>query len=104
MLNVTGNVAFPELSSGVGPPRTVAPSFSVTLPSVTLLGFMPSVRVTVAVNVTAAPTVDGLGFDVRAVDVPIFTVSCWIAEVSPVDAAVIVGVPSFVSLYKKLAV
>ena len=101
MLNVTVNVAFPELSSSVGPPRTLAPSFSVTLPSVTLLGFMPSVRVTVAVNVTCCPIVEGFGVAASDVFVPTLTVTVWVAALAEVNSevdAVIVGLPAEVSL------
>jgi len=45
-------------------PREVAPSLNVTVPVGT-----PAAEVTVELSVTACPTVEGLGVEVRLVDV-----------------------------------
>src|SRR5437899_7640688 len=66
-------------------PSTVAPSLNVTVPVGT-----PAADVTVELSVTAWPTVEGLGVDVRLVDVavaPGFTVCVTAAEVLPAKAA-----------------
>ena len=59
------SVACPLASSATAAPRLVAPSVNATVPVVT--GVAP--LVTVAVNVTLSPKIDGFSDDVSAVDV-----------------------------------
>jgi len=72
------NVALPLLSVPV--PRVEEPSLKVTVP----VG-VPPLEVTVAVNVTEAPYVDGFREEATAVElVALFTVSVSAGEVLPV--------------------
>ena len=59
------SVAWPLASSATAPPRLVAPSVNATVPVVT--GVAP--LVTVAVNVTLCPKIDGFSAETSAVDV-----------------------------------
>jgi len=67
-------------------PRVVAPSLNVTVPVGT-----PAPEVTVELSVTACPTVEGFGVEVRLVDVAAaagaFTIWFTVGEVLAANAA-----------------
>ena len=67
------NVACPKASMATGAPRSVPPSVNVTVPVVAGPPFAgPLVMVTVAVNVTVWPKVEGFGDDVSVVALSAF--------------------------------
>src|SRR3954447_9185278 len=65
---LVANVATPAPSSGTGAPKSDPSTPNCTDPPV---AGPPPAAVTVAVNVTSAPTVDGLRSEVSDVDVPV---------------------------------
>src|SRR5262249_50021930 len=91
------NVAWPVASTGTVAASVTAPSVNVTVP----VG-VPVPPVTVAVNVTVCPKLDGFGEELTAVTVP-FETTCGLAEslpllesqpVAPLNVAVMVCLPT----------
>jgi len=98
------NVATPLPFTATADARVVAPSVNLTVPVGT-----PEPEVTVAVNVTDWPKVDGFGADVTPVLVAIRTICAVVPLLfcqpfAPVNEAVIVWLPDARAVVLKLAI